>query len=342
MNICENGMRRSATFFLYHFSLCGKVNGMAELLPMDAEKQQAYYELLEEEVGESLAFFYCCIRFDKPFDMKAIPAKSAKEKWTSYCEKLEKKGLAKTKGGGEYGFLDGLTDINRIFGTGLAKGEFSRAVDLEKSARDGKNGTKRQVADWGEGGEKSHYTTEDYNEFDRIYNALCADFGGEQAVSAKQQLILRNVAKWTKQMNDAAELGQIDKAKKLSSMIQENLASENLRKKDTKPVEDLRLDGIVDRLEKAGLMKNGKQCTPDEAFQLIFGRPCKYTYTADAAEKMLLAIINQSRINDGLPELVELPEDATIEDELGEFAEEPNEAEQEAYEKMGLLRKHKK
>lgn len=309
---------------------------------MDAEKQQAYYELLEEEVGESLAFFYCCIRFDKPFDMKAIPAKSAKEKWTSYCEKLEKKGLAKTKGGGEYGFLDGLTDINRIFGTGLAKGEFSRAVDLEKSARDGKNGTKRQVADWGEGGEKSHYTTEDYNEFDRIYNALCADFGGEGNVSAKQQLILRNVAKWTKQMNDAAELGQIDKAKKLSSMIQENLASENLRKKDTKPVEDIRLDGIVDRLEKAGLMKNGKRCSPDEAFQLIFGRPCKYTYTADAAEKMLLAIINQARINDGLPELVELPEDAKIEDELGEFAEEPNEAEQEAYEKMGLLRKHKK
>ena len=98
----------------------------------------------------------------------------------------------------------------------------------------------------------------------------------------------------------------------------------------------------MDRLEKAGLMKNGKQCTPDEAFQLIFGRPCKYTYTADAAEKMLLAIINQARINDGLPELVEPPEDATIEDELGEFAEEPNEAEKEAYEKMGLLRKHKK
>ena len=129
------------------------------------------------------------------------------------------------------------------------------------------------------------YTSEDYNEFDRIYNALCADFGGEDNVSAKQQLILRNVAKWTKQMNDAAELGQIDKAKKLSSMIQENLASENLRKKDTKPVEDLRLDGIVDRLEKAGLMKNGKRCTPDEAFRLIFGRPCSWRMTIWASSR---------------------------------------------------------
>jgi hypothetical protein len=311
---------------------------MAELLPMDAEKQQAYYELLEEEVGESLAFFYCCIRFDKPFDMKAIPAKSAKEKWTSYCEKLEKKGLAKTKGGGEYGFLDGLTDINRIFGTGLAKGEFSRAVDLEKSARDGKNGTKRQVADWGEGGEKSHYTTEDYNEFDRIYNALCADFGGEGNVSAKQQLILRNVAKWTKQMNDAAELGQIDKAKKLSSMIQENLASENLRKKDTKPVEELRLDNMVLALERAGLLKNGKPCDPDEAFKIFFGRPCKYPYTRDAADQMILINENRMRQNDGMPELAELPDEMRLRDDLGEFAKEPNEAEKEAYEKLGLVR----
>lgn len=315
---------------------------MAELLPMDAEKQQAYYDQLNDAVGESLAYFYACIRFNKPFDMNALPASGSKNKWTAYCDKLAKKKLDRTPGGGELGFLDGLTDITKIFGEGLENGNFTKAVSAEKSARDGRQGTKRQAADWGEGTGKMPYTSEDYNEFDRIYNALCADFGGEQAVSAKQQLILRNVAKWTKQMNDAAEMGAIDKAKKLSSMIQENLASENLRKKDTKPVEDLRLDGIVDRLEKAGLMKNGKQCTPDEAFQLIFGRPCKYTYTADAAEKMLLAIINQARINDGLPELVELPEDATIEDELGEFAEEPNEAEKEAYEKMGLLRKHKK
>lgn len=311
---------------------------MAEMEPMTAERQQAYFNLLETEVGESLAYFYCCIKFDKPFDMKAIPAKSASEKWTSYCEKLEKKGLARTKGGGEYGFLDGLTDINRIFGASLEKGEFSKAVDLEKSARDGKNGTKRQVADWGEGSGKMPYTSEDYNEFDRIYNALCADFGGEDNVSAKQQLILRNVAKWTKQMNDAAELGQIDKAKKLSSMIQENLASENLRKKDTKPVEDLRLDNMVIALERAGLLKNGKPCEPDEAFRIFFGRPCKYPYTRDAADQMILINENRMRQNDGLPELTELPDEMRLRDELGEFAEEPNEVEKYNYEKLGLVR----
>ena len=62
---------------------------MAELLPMDAEHQQAYYELLETTVGESLAYFYACIRFDKPFDMKALPASGSKNKWTTYCNNMK-------------------------------------------------------------------------------------------------------------------------------------------------------------------------------------------------------------------------------------------------------------
>ena len=42
-----------------------------------------------------------------------------------------------------------------------------------------------------------------------------------------------------------------------------------------------------------------------------------------------------------MPEWRDLRKSAESEDELGELAEEPNEAEQEAYEKMGLLRKKK-
>ena len=84
---------------------------MAELLPMDAEKQQAYYDQLNDAVGESLAYFYACIRFNKPFDMNALPASGSKNKWTAYCDKLAKKKLDRTPGGGELDFLDGLTDI---------------------------------------------------------------------------------------------------------------------------------------------------------------------------------------------------------------------------------------
>ena len=135
----------------------------------------------------------------------------------------------------------------------------------------------------------------------------------------------------------AAECVFIDRRADAVKLIQENLASDNLRKRDAKPVEEVRLDGITERLEKAGLMRNGKPVDPDTAFELLFHRRPKYSYTKDAAEQMLLAIINTSRINDSLPELSTLPDSARIKDDLHEFAEEPNELEKTAYEGFGYL-----
>ena len=108
---------RVANSTMYHFCF-RKESSMAELEPMSAEKQQAYYDLLKDAVGESLAYFYACIRFNKPFDMNALPGGGAKNKWSAYCEKLTKKKLDRTPGGGELGFLDGLTDVTKIFGEG--------------------------------------------------------------------------------------------------------------------------------------------------------------------------------------------------------------------------------
>ena len=132
--------------------------------------------------------------------------------------------------------------------------------------------------------------------------------------------------------------GQVDKAQKLNKMIQENLASENLRKKDAKPMEEFRLDSWADALEEAGLTKNGKRCDPDEMFRILFGRPPKYPYTKDAVEQMILINENRMRSNDGLPELPVLPDDMRLEDTLEEFEEEQGSREQEAYEKLGLVK----
>lgn len=139
-------------------------------------------------------------------------------------------------------------------------------------------------------------------------------------------------------MNDASAAGKFDAAKKLSAIIQENLASDNLRKKDIRPADIIRLDEITDKLEKAGLMKNGKQCDPDEMFAYLFGRPPKYRYTKDAAEQIILINENRMRQNDGLPELSYLPDEMRLSDDLGEFAETPNEREKDAYDKLGLVK----
>ena len=157
-------------------------------------------------------------------------------------------------------------------------------------------------------------------------------------VSVKQEFILRDCAKMTLDRDKMRAIGQYDKAAKLNKMVQDNLSSEGLRKRDAKPIDDLRIDGIVDRLEKAGLLKNGKQCSPDEMFEILFHRRPKYSYTKDAAEQILLYMANTTRVNDGLSELPTLPPDMRLRDDLGEFAEEPDEQEKESYKELGIVK----
>lgn len=312
-----------------------------ELEPMDTAEltaQQERYDAIARATSDSLALFYCCIEFDRPFDMLAVPKEpDVGEKWTAYLDNLRLKKLD-TRRGEPLGFLDGLTDITRIFGEGLTAGEFTKAVGNEKSARNRKVGTAQQRKNWGENSAKNPYTSEDYDELDRIYEALASDLMAAGGVSVKQEFILRDCAKMTLDRDKMRAIGQYDKAAKLNKMVQDNLSSEGLRKRDAKPIDDLRIDGIVDRLEKAGLLKNGKQCSPDEMFEILFHRRPKYSYTKDAAEQILLYMANTTRVNDGLSELPTLPPDMRLRDDLGEFAEEPDEQEKESYKELGIVK----
>ena len=312
-----------------------------ELEPMDTAEltaQQERYDAIARATSDSLALFYCCIEFDRPFDMLAVPKEpDVGEKWIAYLDNLRVKKLD-VRRGERLGFLDGLTDITKIFGEGLTAGEFTKAVGNEKSARNRKVGTAQQRKNWGENSAKNPYTSEDYDELDRIYEALASDLMAAGGVSVKQEFILRDCAKMTLDRDKMRAIGQYDKAAKLNKMVQDNLSSEGLRKRDAKPIDDLRLDGIVDRLEKAGLLKNGKQCSPDEMFEILFHRRPKYSYTKDAAEQILLYMANTTRVNDGLSELPTLPPDMRLRDDLGEFAEEPDEQEKESYKELGIVK----
>lgn len=299
------------------------------------EEQQSRYQTFELAFGENLAYFYCCIQFDKPFDIAAIPVDDPKDRWLAYLENLKEKRLDKDRYGDDFGFLDGLTNVEKIFGD-ISEGEFRKAVEADKSAR--KAGSERQRTLWGMGESARPYSNEDYAELDRIYKILSADLESAGGVSAKQELILRRCSARTLDMTRAEARGDYDKAAKISKLIDSDLASENLRKKDAKPVEDFRVDSWADSLEKAGLMKKGKRCSPDEMFQILFGRPPKYPYTKDAAEQMILICENRARINDGLPELSMLPDEMRLHDGLGEFAEEQSPGEVEVYDKLGLVK----
>ena len=73
-------------------------------------------------------------------------------------------------------------------------------------------------------------------------------------------------------------------------------------------------------------------------FEILFGHPPQYPYTKDAAEQLILINENRMRNNDGQGELSILPDGMRLHDSLGEFAQEQNAAEQEAYENLGLVK----
>lgn len=313
------------------------------------ECQQKHFEELAEINGNSLALFYCCLIYDVPFELKAVPNGESGKYWADYLEKLNAKGLSSSENK-IFTFLDGMTDITHIFGADLKKGEFSRAVNAEKSARTSQPGTAAQRKAWGTGNEEKPYTNADYKELDRLFATLASRLVSSGGYDTQQEYILRLCARMSLEMQKALDDGKVNKAQTLNKMIQENLASENLRKKDEKPIEDVRIDSIVESLEKAGLVKSGKILPlPDlqkkllERLGALGGKPShKYPYTLDAADQMIHIIINTMRSNDGLGEITEFPDNMRFSENVApEFADTPSEVEENVYQNLGLARQEK-
>lgn len=212
-------------------------------------------------------------------------------------------------------------------------------------------GTAEQRMAWGVGDEEHPYTARDYTRLDDIFTAYTARLVSGGGYDEQQEDTLRLCSVLKLKMEKSLAKNDIDTAQKLQRMIQINLESESLRKKDEKPLEDLRIDSIVDALEKAGLLQDGKILPlPDlqkallERLGALGGKPShKFPYTLDAADQMIQIVINTMRANDGLPEYTDFTDNMTFDENVGcEFADEPNQDELAAYEGMELVRHRKK
>ena len=301
------------------------------------ECQQRYYDAIARVAGETLGLFYCCIAFNVPMNPRAAaePKKGSVGSWISYLDALSSLGLC--GGDSPKGFLDGVTDISSTFGIKLGKKELIKAAEVESG-----RGTSAQRNRWGRGNRETPYCEADYDELDRIYKALSGDLvtaGGR--LNSKQEFILQNCARWTLEMQKYINAGETTKAKQLNDMIQTNLASENLRKKDERPLENFRIDDVVAKFQAAGLMKGG-MILPVEGVQKALAKYItrkKYPYTLDAGDQILLNVINDSRANDGLAEYGALPSRLSLED-TGEFADNPTDEEKEIFKALGLFREN--
>lgn len=305
-------------------------------------EQQEFFERLAKDTSNSLALFYCCIKYDVPFDLKAVPEYGTGE-WEAYRDNLRIKKLDINRRTKEpLGFMDGLTDITRIFGENLEKGEFSRAIDIEKSARDIKAGTNKQRAEWGGIGE---YSNEDYKYLDDKYATLSKRPKEAGNFDEQTDLTIHTICKLYLKLDKAIAADQTDKIAKLQNTISKIQEAESLRKKDEKPIANVRIDNFIDALEKNGLLDKGAKIPScDELMERMYkfaGRK-KYPYTLDAAEHALLFIRNCGAKNDGYEEIPDVTSEMRMTEHAGEFADEPNADEKKVYAELGLMRKGEK
>lgn len=319
---------------------CERPHGTAAVC---MECEQAVYDRIAKESGATLALFVACAAFDVPFFPDALPEPSEfsgmADRWLWYNREVSGRIYGEDR---VMGFLDGETNVLRIFARKVGKVDTSTyiaSIAAQKVAEDANPGTPEQRQKWGTGSIYPNIpTTGDlYRDLDRRYELYMTRYKGINDPQLVQNVI--TVCKWDVIMQHLTQHGNLSEAKNVQSMKDMLMSSEQMRKKDEKPVEGMRMDALVVAMEKAGLMEDKKFLSyPDlvRVFWERFFKAKKYDYSVDAADHMIYDIWNTMRMDADQAIDTILPGGLELKDELGEFEPEPTESEKkvEAYAKL--------
>lgn len=289
------------------------------------------YRNMAATVGYKLAFFMACAFFNVPYKPEMLNLTDGqmdgRARFETYLNAIKAKAKANVTAG-RPSFCDGLTDITQAFG-----GEFATLEVDDEMLNDAeyKDGHLNQVKDWGAGPEKRPYTQQDYDQLDKFWEAMTSE---RVNVSKQAEIAIRNICVMRLEQQYAIYNGEYAEAKRLEDIIKAEMEGEQLRKKDELPQDRVRLDDIVIACERAGLLGLSYDELLEKLAKHVFHT--KYGYTRDAADQMLLYIVNATRTNEGYAELDRLPDDFAIQDNLGEFAEEPDDVEKQIYKDLHI------
>lgn len=278
-----------------------------------AVEREERFQSLKTIVGADVALFVLCAYCDYPYK-PSVPASS----WDQYIHKVPMKSMEH--------FRDGETDIFKAIDLGIADEQRWEKV-------------------WGLGNKDSRYTVEDYKRLDEIFFTYTERLNKSGGYDIQQEDTLRHCSRMALLRDKCVSKGDkesIDKAQKLDKMIQENLSSENLRRKDEKPTQTARLDGIVEAIKKkCGV---GVELTQEQAAEICakWLTERRYSITMDAAEHAILAIVNNIRTNSDLPLVAGVTDEMKLDRYSAEFQSAPSQNEKEVYEYLGIERKEPK
>ena len=328
---------------------CRPANSVSGYSHLCISCENDFFNQLASVEGKHISLFHTAASLDvpcRPIVLEDCQEEFANsdEAWILYINKLAEK-KQDTKRGKILGFADGLTSLKLCFGKELSQTDFAACInsEREKILKQPKPiGTEEQREKWGKMPiyKGLPMSNELYDELDRLYEVRESAYKGFDLTS-QQVATLIKAAK-----NDAIyDYLMRQGAPKLATDIQKStsqlLADENMRKKDEKPVEELRLDALVLALEEAGLMENGDLLTYDELIEAMrdnFIKSPKYQYSLDVADQMILDIRNSMAFNADLPPIQDLPEELAAVDEYGEFEPEETEREKENKRFLGITK----
>ena len=308
------------------------------------ECEQKIYDQLSQHkgVGAYIGLFAMCVSMNVPFWPAKLPVVKdfleIEDRWCWYNEAIAEE--VHGENGLVRGFFDGETDILRLFGQSLSQKDTAKFIEITQKYEEGRAGTRDQRERWGEGElcEKVPMTDKIYNELDRQYENWCGRYRGQTITPQLADSIVK-ICKWNMVTEHLVRIGEYMSAQKVQKMVDDLMASEQMRKKDEKPIETMRMDALVVALERDGAMEGNQFKSLPEVIEAFFNRffkKKKYNYSIDAADHMIFDYYNNARINADLPPVSELPSDLRLNDDLGEFQPEPTDEETKRTRYAGL------
>ena len=185
-------------------------------------------------------------------------------------------------------------------------------------------------------GEIRDYTLEELEELERIYQMQSAEYKG--AITPRMEYNLQKIAKLELEQLKNITAGDGQEAKRYADIINTIKKSEGMTAADSKPLEKVKVDGLIDALEKKGILHEGKIIGKEELLKLLSKERHEYSTSRDVVDCMMMEIVNTMRANNGESQLSELPLSAQIEDPLHELREKPSKMEEEAMRDLGIVK----
>lgn len=217
-------------------------------------------------------------------------------------------------------FVKYLDAVNLEEGFANTKGAAQIVIEgpMKKSGakNDKINEEKRREAwrtKWGSG-----LTDPEYEELDRKYEVESHEFKGNLTPRIEKNLIA--LSKLDVEFDRAVRTGDFDTANRITDIIKKTRDMESLRASDDKPNEEMRVDAIVDALERRGAMTDGTLLSRDDLLKWIAeSTRSHYQTSLDIIDTVMMVAENARRRTDGERVLSTVPDYLQVRDQYGEL-----------------------